>query len=333
MTSLIDTESFVTPQALRQRYPLSQEDVYWIDAQRATLQRLIHGQDDRRLLIVGPCSIHDCAAAYDYALRLKALADKLEPRAFLVMRTYFEKPRTHSGWQGLLSDPYLDHSYQIDDGLALARQLLCRLAALRLPVATEFINPLTTHYLADLVSWSAVGARTVQSSLHRCMASGLPMPVGFKNSTSGELQSALYALLVAKQPQHFLSLSPTGQPCIQRTLGQLDGHLVLRGGRNGPNASNEQLQKAAKALQELHLPKRVLVDCAHGNSGKDPHSQVEVLRKLQRPNAHVLGFMLESFLHSGNQAPYGSELAYGLCVTDACLGWQETEALLRTCFN
>ena len=322
------------PQTLRDEIALSPEIVQTVRDGRTTIEEILSGRDGRYLAIVGPCSIHDPAAALDYARRLARLRHELRDQLEIVMRVYFEKPRTTVGWKGLINDPYLNGSFDTEAGLRLARQILLDVAALGLPTATEFLDPIVPQYIADLVSWAAIGARTTESQTHREMASGLSMPVGFKNGTDGELQSALDALKSASHSHAFLGIDADGRSCAVQTTGNPFCHLVLRGGRKGTNFSRAHIEEAAAKLEAGDLPRGLIVDCSHANSGKDATRQSLVWRDLLTTRAGgevaVIGAMLESNINPGNQPEAAPEtLRYGVSITDACIGWDETEELLR----
>ena len=301
---------------------------------RSTVQDILAGKDNRLLIVIGPCSIHDPAAAMDYAQRLSTVAKDLAPVAAVVMRVYFEKPRTTIGWKGLINDPHLDGSCDVESGLKIARQLLLQINALGIPTATEFLDPIIPQYIADLVSWAAIGARTTESQTHRELASGLSMPVGFKNGTDGSLQAAIDAMIAAQSQHSFLGIDQKGATCIVRTQGNPWGHIVLRGGRNGSNYDAESLQRAVAELQKPSLSTKLMIDCSHANSGKQFARQEivwdAVLEQKLSGNSNIMGIMVESHLHEGSQ-PIKSraELEYGISITDSCLGWETTERLLR----
>ena len=323
-----------SPRVLREEIPLSSEVAQTVRDGRTTIENILTGQDGRFLAIVGPCSIHDPRAALDYARRLAKLRHELRDQLEIVMRVYFEKPRTTVGWKGLVNDPHLDGSFDTESGLRIARQILLDIAALGLPSATEFLDPIVPQYIADLVSWAAIGARTTESQTHREMASGLSMPVGFKNGTDGELQSALDALKSASHTHAFLGIDSEGRSCAVQTQGNPYCHLVLRGGRKGTNFSRAHIEEAARKLEAGDLPRGLIVDCSHANSGKDATRQSlvwrDVLETRAGGEAAVIGAMLESNIRAGNQPEGPPEtLEYGVSITDACIGWDETEALLR----
>jgi 3-deoxy-7-phosphoheptulonate synthase len=297
---------------------------------------MLHGRDQRRLVVVvGPCSIHDPEAAMVYAEKLKKLADATQDQLLVVMRTYFEKPRTVVGWKGLVSDPHLDGSCDIPTGLTLARKILLDIGALGLPCATEFLDTVVPHYLSDLVAWAAIGARTTESQVHRQMASGLSMPVGFKNSTDGSLQNAINAVLSARHGHAFLGINADGGSAVVKTLGNEDAHIVLRGGASGTNYHPEDIAEAALAIGKEGLPRGVMVDCSHDNSGKDHTKQgsvfADVVQNFAAGQKAILGVMIESNLFPGKQTwMQGVPLQYGVSITDSCVGWPETEDMLMS---
>jgi len=300
---------------------------------RARLQRILHGHDDRLAVVIGPCSIHDIDAAREYAQRLAAQRERFADTLEIVMRVYFEKPRTTVGWKGLINDPDLDGSFHINKGLRLARQLLIDVNELGLPAGCEFLDIITPQYFADLVAWGAIGARTTESQVHRQMTSGLSMPVGFKNSTDGALQNAINAMLSARHAHAFLGINTDGNSSVVKTLGNQDVHIVLRGGASGTNYHPEDIAIAAKAVAEEGLPRGVMVDCSHDNSGKDHTKQgpvfAEVVRNFANGQKAILGVMIESNLSPGKQTwMQGVPLKYGVSITDSCIGWEETEHML-----
>jgi 3-deoxy-7-phosphoheptulonate synthase len=283
---------------------------------------------------VGPCSIHDVEAAKEYAQRLKRLSDDIADQVFVVMRAYFEKPRSTVGWKGLINDPHLDDSFKVAEGLHIGRQLLLELSQMGLPLATEALDPITPQYMQDLISWSAIGARTTESQTHREMASGLSCPVGFKNGTDGSLGVAINALESVASPHRFLGISPTGQVSVIQTKGNAHGHVVLRGGSSGPNYSPEHIQACEAALEKLGLTQSIMVDCSHANSNKDHRQQRNVVNSVSQQiaagNRSITGLMIESHLHEGNQSISNPDgLSYGVSITDACINWDETDSLLR----
>lgn len=329
----------VPPRELCGRMPLPPRTAAHILKSRETVRRILHGQDRRLLAIVGPCSIHDPRAALDYARRLNALRRKFAGRLFIIMRVYFEKPRTTIGWKGLIADPRLDGSADLSRGLEIARGLLLKISGMGLPAATEVLDPIVPQYIADLVTWAAIGARTTESQTHREMASGLSMPVGFKNGTEGNLQAALDAMESSRHPHSFLGINGLGQTAVVRTRGNPFVHLILRGGKSGPNYDVKNVRAAAARLHDAGLPPAIVVDCSHANSGKRHEAQARVLKSVlaQRKSGRCApaGFMLESNLESGCQPiPVDlTELRYGVSVTDSCLGWDKTAELLALAFR
>jgi len=302
---------------------------------RRDLQRILAREDSRLMVVVGPCSIHDPVAGLDYARRLKSLADELSDTLLLVMRVYFEKPRTSTGWKGFVNDPRMDDSFHIEEGVRKAREFLLRIGEVGLPAGTEALDPITPQYLGDLIAWTAIGARTSESQTHREMSSGLSTPVGFKNATDGDLGAAVNGILSASHPHSFLGINDQGQAAIVRTRGNAQGHLVLRGGSGRPNYDTVSISLAEAALRKAGLAENIVVDCSHANSLKNPHLQPLVLQdcahQILRGNRSIVGVMVESFLEEGNQ-PIPADLAklrYGCSVTDACLGWDDTVTMLR----
>ena len=300
---------------------------------RQAIHRILHGADDRLLVIMGPCSIHDVKAAKEYAGKLKEAKDRLSSDLLLVMRVYFEKPRTTVGWKGLINDPHLDGSFRINEGLRIGRQLLLDLNEMAVPAGSEFLDMITPQYVADLVSWGAIGARTTESQVHRELASGLSCPVGFKNGTDGNVRIAVDAIRAAQAPHHFLSVTKDGHSAIVSTTGNEDCHIILRGGRN-PNYDSKNVDAAAKAMAEAGVPARIMIDCSHGNSGKEPEKQVEVGHQVAvqvaNGDGRIFGVMIESHLKAGRQDLMpGKELVYGLSITDACVGWKDSRELLE----
>ena len=325
-------EPLMSPDELDREIPLSQAAIDTVIKSRKAIRDILHGDDPRMLMIVGPCSVHDEASTLEYAERLAKLSKELEDRIVIVMRVYFEKPRTTVGWKGWLNDPHLDGTFDIHEGLRSARRLLLKVNEMGLPAGTEFLDPIVPQYLAGLISWAAIGARTTESQTHREMASGLSMPVGFKNGTTGDIDIALAAMIAARSPHAFLGIDGDGRTCIVHTTGNADGHVVLRGGTNGPNYDNVSVGAAQAKLAAARLPERLLVDCSHANSQKDHNNQQigfrEVIEQRAAGNLGLVGLMLESHLFPGSQ-PLGPELKYGVSITDACIGWDETEALLH----
>ena len=337
-TADVNVESFdrlTSPRALAAQIPASPAARRTVLGGRDAVKRVLRGDDRRLLAVVGPCSIHDGGAALEYAGRLRRVVDDVGDRLLVVMRVYFEKPRTTVGWKGLINDPGLNDTFDMAEGLRRARRILLAVGELGLPAATEMLEPITPQYIADLITLASIGARTTESPCHRQMASGLSMPVGYKNGTDGSLPTALNAMLAARESHNFLGIDPDGHTCVVRSRGNPWGHLILRGGHDGPNYDAAALADAARRLREADLAPGFLVDCSHANSGKDPMRQPDVWRNVlaQRVagNDAVLGMMLEGNLHPGRQDLNGdpSTLRYGVSITDGCLGWEETEGLLR----
>lgn len=326
----------ITPRSVKNEAPATPATLHQVLEHRRTICKILRGEDPRLLVIVGPCSIHDPISALDYARRLAALAEELNDRVFIVMRVYFEKPRTTIGWKGLVSDPHLNDSGDMAYGIVLARQLLLDVAALGLPAATEFLDPIVPQYIADLISWSAIGARTTESQTHREMASGLSMPVGFKNSTDGTIQTAIDAMRSSRVPHSFLGIDHDGMTSIVKTMGNEETHLVLRGGRHGTNYHPHQITEALHQLKSANVPTAMIIDCSHANSGKDPTDQQlawESLLEQRRTGCReIIGAMLESYLEHGRQELPAdlSQLRYGMSITDPCLDWKTTAKLLRS---
>ena len=333
--NVIETQVLPTPKELIHTLPKTEAQAEFITRARRDIHNLIFGDDRRLLLIVGPCSIHDLEAGREYGRLLSALAREVADRVLIAMRVYFEKPRTTVGWKGLIMDPRLDGSHDIAEGLRLARTFLRDVLDLGLPTATEMLDPITPQYIADLVCWCAIGARTTESQTHRQMASGLSMPLGFKNGTDGNLQTAINAICAAAQPQTFLGISMDGTASAIVTRGNANCHLVLRGGAAGPNFDPGHIAETELLLEKAGLPKSILVDCSHANSAKQPERQPEVLRAVLRQvadgNTSIMGAMMESNLSAGSQPfPQPRErLRYGVSITDPCVDWPATEAAVR----
>ncbi|MCP5060048.1 MAG: 3-deoxy-7-phosphoheptulonate synthase [bacterium] len=322
-----------TPASLRAELPVPEAVGVQVLAARDGVRDVLHGRDpDRLVLVVGPCSLHDRDTSLAYAEKLRRAADRF-PELLIVMRTYFEKPRTTVGWKGMISDPHLDGSGDVEEGLRAARGLLLEIGGMGLPCASEALDPVIPQFLADLLSWVAIGARTTESQTHREMTSGLSMPVGFKNGTEGDLQVALDAMVSASHPHHFLGIDPDGSVAVVRTRGNPDRHVVLRGGRSGPNHSREHIASAARRMEEQGIARGVMVDCSHDNSGKDPANQGSVFRsvlqQLREGQTGLMGLMLESNLQGGKQDWQASPRAFGVSITDGCIDWEETEDLLE----
>ncbi len=337
--NVVSNNALIRPSELEASIPLSPAAESTVLEGRRQLEAVLNHEDERFAIIVGPCSIHDHSAALDYARRLKPLAEQVSDRIMVVMRVYFEKPRTTVGWKGLIYDPNLNDSYEIEDGLHRARRLLMELSEAGLYSATEFLDPIAPQYFADLVTWAAIGARTTESQTHRQMASGLSMPVGFKNGTDGDPQTAVDALVAARTPQAFLGIDHDGQASIVETKGNPNCHLVMRGGRSGTNYDARSIAVAADALRKAEVPSNIVVDCSHGNSNKDHTRQriafEDVVAQRIGGNADLIGVMLESNINPGTQK-LGSDpsaLEYGVSITDACIGWDETVNLLEWAYD
>ncbi|BEV71335.1 3-deoxy-7-phosphoheptulonate synthase [Paludibacterium sp. THUN1379] len=337
-TENLNIESFdamPTPDDIHQRLPLSDELAARVLAGRQTLQAILDRQDARKFVIVGPCSIHDPVAGLDYARRLRELADELSDVLYLVMRVYFEKPRTTTGWKGFINDPHMDDSFKIDEGVFRAREFLLEISRLGLATATEALDPIAPQYIGDLIAWTAIGARTSESQTHREMSSGLSTPVGFKNGTDGSVATAVNAIMSASYPHSFLGINGQGRSAIIRTRGNRYGHLVMRGGGGRPNYDSVSVSMAEAALQKAGLPSNIVIDCSHANCGKQASLQPlvvkDVLRQIEHGNQSIVGLMLESFIEAGNQPLTDdlSSLRYGCSVTDPCLDWETTAATLR----
>jgi len=323
----------VSPKLLKYKLPMTDRAIHTVTKARAAIGNILEKEDQRILVVVGPCSIHDEAAAREYANRLNALRQQVEETLFIVMRVYFEKPRTTVGWKGLINDPCLDGTCDMNSGLEKARKLLLDITEMGLPTATEMLDPITPQYIAGLICWSAIGARTIESQTHREMASGLSMPVGFKNCTDGELDTAIDAMVAARSPQSFLGIDPDGQTSVVKTKGNPWAHIVLRGGKR-PNYDSVSIEEALSMLNKKGLPEAVVVDCSHANSRKKHQGQAivwqDVINQRLDGNDELIGLMLESNLKEGNQkiADDLSQLEYGVSVTDECISWDTTERLL-----
>ncbi|AUU86937.1 3-deoxy-7-phosphoheptulonate synthase AroH [Leclercia adecarboxylata] len=325
-------DSLVTPAELAQRYPVSATVAEHVTTSRKRIEKILNGDDRRLLVIVGPCSIHDLDAAMDYAQRLKGLRDKHQSRLEIVMRTYFEKPRTVVGWKGLISDPDLNGSYRVNHGIQLARKLLLQVNELGVPTATEFLDMVTGQFIADLISWGAIGARTTESQIHREMASALSCPVGFKNGTDGNTRIAVDAIRAARASHMFLSPDKNGQMTIYQTSGNPYGHIIMRGGKQ-PNYHPQDIAEACDTLREFDLPEQLVVDFSHGNCQKQHRRQLdvcdEVCQQIRNGSSAIAGVMAESFLREGTQkVVVGQPVTYGQSITDPCLSWEDTEVLL-----
>ena len=334
--NVTSNEILISPEQLKAKIPLSEAAQKTVIESRQVIRDILDGKDHRLFIVIGPCSIHDIEAAKDYAARLKVLADEVKDTIYLVMRVYFEKPRTTVGWKGLINDPYLDDSFKIEDGLHIGRQLLRDLAEMGLPTATEALDPISPQYLQDLISWSAIGARTTESQTHREMSSGLSSAVGFKNGTDGSLSVAINALQSVSSPHRFLGINQQGQVSIVTTKGNPYGHVVLRGGNGKPNYDSVSVALCEKDLEKASIAPNIMVDCSHANSNKDPGLQPLVMENVANQilegNNSIVGLMVESHIGWGSQSiPKDlSQLQYGVSVTDACIDWDTTVNSVRS---
>lgn len=334
---IFDEKILVTPKELKKKLKLSKDLEKNIAKSRNIISNIIHRKDHRFLVVCGPCSIHDPKAALEYGELLTELFEKLQDHIYIVMRVYFEKPRTTIGWKGLINDPYMNNSCNMEEGLNIARKLLLDLSKCGLPLAQEALDPNTPQYLGDLFSWSAIGARTTESQTHREMASGLSMPVGFKNGTDGNLSTAINAMHAAALPHAFVGMNQEGQVCLLKTKGNSDGHIILRGGKK-PNYSSLDVKKCEQEMQQAGLKPSIMIDCSHGNSNKNyllqPHVADDVIKQIENKNNSIIGLMLESNIHEGNQSSEQlyKNMQYGISVTDACINWKTTSKLLKNIY-
>jgi len=331
---VLGVNPLLSPTTLQQEVPLGDRAAETVERARREVSAILRGEDDRLLVVVGPCSVHDPDAAIDYAKRLKGVADSCRGDLCVVMRVYFEKPRTTVGWKGLINDPRLDGTFRINEGLRTARALLRDVNELGLPCGSEFLDPISPQFISGLISWGAIGARTTESQTHRELASGLSMPIGFKNGTTGNVQIAIDAVLSSSHPHHFLGVTEEGMAGIVSTAGNPDCHVILRGSSSGPNYDSKSIEEAAQGLLKAGLRPAVMVDTSHGNSAKDHRRQIEVARSLAQQIAqgqrYLTGIMMESFLVEGNQKLVDkSSLCYGQSITDACLSWEDTLPALQ----
>ncbi len=332
-TNIKSSHVLLTPNEVKEKLPLNKTAEHTILKFRQEIENILDFQDRRKFIVVGPCSIHDPKAAIEYGKRLHALAEKVQDKLLLIMRVYFEKPRTTVGWKGLINDPEMDDSFNVEKGILIARNLLLKLTELGLPTATEALDPIIPQYISELISWSAIGARTTESQTHREMASGLSMPVGFKNGTDGNIQVAVNALKSAKTPHNFLGINQKGQVSVFQTRGNAHGHVILRGG-NQPNFEAENIKLVEEQLKTANLSPRIVVDCSHGNTNKDYRLQSmvfeNIIQQIVDGNSSIVGMMLESNLYEGSQAITGNreDLQYGVSVTDKCINWEETERII-----
>ncbi len=336
------SEPLIAPHTLSRQLAAGPEHIRTVIEGRKSIENIIRGRDSRMLIVVGPCSIHDAEAGLDYARKLSRLAEEVREQIYIVMRVYFEKPRTALGWRGLILDPHMNGSYDIHSGLHAARKLLLDIAALGLPAGSEILDPVIPQYIDDLLSWGAIGARTAESQVHREIASGLSMPIGFKNGTDGLIDSAVNAMTSSRHRHSFIGIDSAGKTSVMRTHGNAMVHLILRGGKSGPNYSREQVEDAGRKLRERGLWDRILIDCSHANSGKDHERQHRVFEDVIAQHLgdadvdaveEIMGCMLESNHFPGRQdIPEDiGRLRYGVSITDACIGWDETERIIRNC--
>ena len=332
--NIIDEQVLITPQELKNKIPLSESARHFIQQSRQTISNIIHKKDHRLLIVCGPCSIHDIDAAKEYAKRLKAISEELSDQLFIVMRVYFEKPRTTVGWKGLINDPHLDGSFDIEGGLHTARQLLVDLSEIGIPLATEALDPISPQYIGDTFSWAAIGARTTESQTHREMASGLSVPVGFKNGTDGSLSTSINAMQAAASGHRFMGINSEGQVALLTTQDNPNGHVILRGGKQ-TNYDSVSVAECEDELSKSNLDAALMIDCSHANSRKDYRRQPlvaeDAIHQIREGNKSIIGLMIESHLNEGNQPSDIPlvEMKYGVSITDACINWASTEALLR----
>ncbi len=333
------SQVLMPPSELKTNLPLTAELEQKILSYRAQIRNILDFQDRRKFMVVGPCSIHDTKAAIEYAHMLKELSDRVSDKLLLIMRVYFEKPRTTVGWKGLINDPDLDDSFDVEKGMRVGRQLLLDITEIGLPTATEALDPIVPQYIGDLIAWAAIGARTTESQTHREMASGLSMPVGFKNGTDGSIKVALNALQSAMQPHNFLGINQQGQVSVFQTTGNAYGHVILRGGEGKPNYDSVSVAEVETALKKAGMAPRIVIDCSHGNSNKDyrlqPIVMESVIQQIINGNTSMVGLMLESNLAEGSQSIPAdlSQLQYGVSVTDKCINWSETERIILAAHN
>lgn len=328
-----------SPQQLHQEFPAGPQSIQTVLEGRQIIQNILDGKDKRLFIVMGPCSIHDPKAALEYAQKLKVLSEKVKDHLYLVMRVYFEKPRTTVGWKGLINDPYMDDSFKIEDGLKMARKLLLDITAMALPTATEALDPITPQYLTELICWSAIGARTTESQTHREMSSGLSTPVGFKNGTDGNVEVAINAMKSALSSHHFLGIDPEGRISVFETKGNPYSHVVLRGGNKKSNFDTESVKHCEELLQKEGLRQKIMIDCSHGNSNKDHRNQPKVfqtvIEQVVAGNQSIVGMMVESNLFEGNQPIPDdlNQLKYGVSVTDKCIDWPTTEKMILEAYE
>ena len=331
---IIETQELSTPEEIRKELPVSDTSAEMIMDSRKIIENILEEKDDRIFIVIGPCSIHDPLAAMDYAKRLKKISSKLSKNLFIIMRVYFEKPRTTIGWKGLINDPMLDGSFKINEGIRIGRKLLLDIVNLNIPTGTEYLDLISPQYIADIISWGAIGARTTESQCHRELASGLSCPVGFKNGTDGNLQIVFDAIKSASGAHHFLSVTKEGNSAIFSTSGNSYCHTILRGGSKKVNYDEKSIDEVSARLDKANLPQQIVVDCSHANSMKDHKKQMIVVddlaKQLSNGEKRIKGLMIESNLVEGNQNINNKDLVYGKSVTDACIGWEDTEKVLYT---
>lgn len=328
-----DAQTLPSPNQVKKQLPFSRKGLNFVLKSRQALQNILDDKDKRLFMVIGPCSIHDPKLAIEYAKRLKKLAEKVEDEIMIIMRVYFEKPRTTVGWKGLVNDPYLDDSFHVEKGIKIARKLLLKLCAMQLPTGTEALDPIMPQYLSELITWTAIGARTTESQTHREMSSGLSTPVGFKNGTDGSISVAINAMESVKAPHHFLGINQAGRISKFTTAGNQYAHIVLRGGGGKPNYLPKDIKKAEKLLRENKLREKIVVDCSHANSNKKHDRQPLVLKncmeQINKGNQSIVGFMIESHLKAGNQKLiHPKKLKHGISITDACVDWKTTEKMV-----
>lgn len=336
-THISHLEPILSPDILKNNHPISSKLCNVVIQSRNTISNILSGNDDRHLLIIGPCSIHDYDAAIEYANQLAELSKTVSDKIFVVMRAYFEKPRTNIGWKGFISDPNLDGSCDIEKGLTTARRLLLDILSLGLPTGSELLDPILPQYYADLICWASIGARTSESQTHREMASGLSMPIGFKNGTDGNIDVALHAIQSAQHQHTFIGVSQNGTISKVQSTGNPDSHLIIRGGSNGPNYSSVQMDDHIEKIQASSINTRILVDCSHGNSRKKAENQQKVLNsicnQISSGNTHIMGVMIESFITHGNQDIHNTPRLYGQSITDECIGWNDTKTMIHRMYD
>tara|TARA_A100001015_G_C15029018_1_gene732082 strand:+ start:2213 stop:3256 length:1044 start_codon:yes stop_codon:yes gene_type:complete len=332
--NISEIKPIISPEKLKSSLKISEPIANFVIESRETISNIIQGKDKRLLVIVGPCSIHDPKGAFDYATRLAPLVKKYSDKLYIVMRVYFEKPRTNIGWKGLISDPNLNGTNDIEKGITTARNVMLEILSKKIPTGSELLDPILPQYYADLICWASIGARTSESQTHREMASGLSMPIGFKNATDGNIDVALHGIQAANHAHSFIGVTQSGTIGRVTSNGNPDAHLILRGGANGPNYSSVQMEEHIEKIAKAKLITRLLVDCSHGNSRKKAENQNKVLNsilnQIENGNTKIFGVMIESFLNHGNQSISDVPLTYGTSVTDECIGWEETEQLLET---